>query len=93
MSQLHNRKPFITGCSGESSKSLPYENLKSFPFKRAPQKCFELDFWASAWVDAVIDSEGENDPAALAAWQSADRFGRLTAPARETRDARDGDEG
>ena len=65
-----------------------YEHLKSFPFKRAPKKCFSLDFFASAYVDAadferMSQSDDGNDlDAALEAWRNADEFGRFIGPDR-----------
>lgn len=72
------------GGEPEYAKSWPvcrmfprYEYLKTFPFKRAPSSCFELDFFSSAFVLAA--DLGVSDPwsdPAFVEWTESDRYGR-----------------
>lgn len=58
-----------------------YQYLKSFPFKRAPERCFQLDFFASPYA-YVMDGwqEGWHRSQAFEIWCRSDRFGRYHGP-------------
>ena len=60
-------------------------NLKTFPFKHAPQRCFELHFWCSAYCHVVVECDEQGDHLthpAWSMWQATDANGAVRLNAR-----------
>ncbi|MBI9110024.1 hypothetical protein [Maridesulfovibrio ferrireducens] len=46
-------------CEHPDQKIARCGNLKSFPFKNAPARCFEINYWHHPFVNGYFDEEGE----------------------------------
>ncbi|HYE17979.1 MAG TPA: hypothetical protein VEA69_06025 [Tepidisphaeraceae bacterium] len=53
-----------------------YHHLKGFPFKKAPARCFQLDYFASAYAAADDWEDESRTNEVLAVWRQTDRYGR-----------------